>query len=858
MKLKFKHQQFQTDAALAVCDVFAGQPYSDHTYIVDPGVSKDGRFSQTTYVEGFNNRRVELSDAQILANLQKVQRRNQLAPSNRLEGKYNLTIEMETGVGKTYAYIKTMYELRKRYGWRKFIVVVPSVAIREGVYKSFTTMQEHFAEEYNSKIRVFVYNSARLNEIDRFASDSSINVMIVNSQAFNARGENARRIKLKLDEFRSRRPIDVLAATNPIMIIDEPQSVEGKKTKEGLKEFNPLITLRYSATHKKDSIYNMVYRLDAMEAYNKRLVKKIAVKGISESGTTATEGYVYLEGINLSKNNPTATIHFDVKTKTGVRDKRAKVEEGYSLFVHSGELDEYKDGFTVKRIDGRDGSVEFVNGVKLYLGGVVGKFNEEQKRRIQIRETILSHIERERKLFRRGIKVLSLFFIDEVAKYRQYENGAQVPGLYARIFEEEYSDVVENLQMEFGDEPYFEYLKKIPVAKTHAGYFSVDGKGNMVDGKTNKEGVSDDVGAYDLIMKNKEALLELDPNRSPVRFIFSHSALREGWDNPNVFQICTLKNAQSDVRKRQEVGRGLRLCVNRAGERMDASILGSEVHDVNVLTVVASESYDEFARGLQTEIAEAVSDRPRRFTKELFVGKKLVDEQGEVQVEIDEELASAIYRDLIKKDYLDSKDVFTDKFFEDLKSNAASVAPEVKEFTPQIVDILRSVYDPRGMIEDARKNDVEAKINEDKLHSKAFQELWKRINAKSYYCVDFDSDELIEQAVAKLDAQLHIAAASFTVESGEMDSIKSKETLLSGAAFNKKRTRKEKIEARANNAVKFDLVGRITEETGLTRKATVAILTRISPNTFAYYRPVLSPLFQTASPNRHAKRRISF
>ncbi len=839
MKLKFKRQQFQADAAAAVCDVFAGQPYSDHTYTVDPGVWKSGRFAQTSYVEGFNNRRVELSDAQILDNLQKVQRRNQLQPSDKLEGKYNLTIEMETGVGKTYAYIKTMYELRKRYGWRKFIVVVPSIAIREGVYKSFSTMQDHFAEEYGSKIRVFVYNSARLNEIDRFASDSSINVMIINSQAFNARGENARRIKLKLDEFRSRRPIDVLAATNPIMIIDEPQSVEGKKTKEGLKEFNPLITLRYSATHKKDSIYNMVYRLDAMEAYNKRLVKKIAVKGISESGTTATEGYVYLEGINLSKSYPTATIHFDAKTKNGVRDKRAVVDVGYSLFAHSGELDEYRDGFTVKQIDGRDGSIELVNGQKLYAGDVVGKFNEEQKRRIQIRETILSHIERERKLFRRGIKVLSLFFIDEVAKYRQYANGTQAPGVYARMFEEEYRDVVENFQLEFGDEAYLAYLKRIPVEKTHAGYFSVDKKGNMVDGKTNKEGVSEDVDAYDLIMKNKEALLDPSPERSPVRFIFSHSALREGWDNPNVFQICTLKNAQSDVRKRQEVGRGLRLCVDRNGDRMDSSALGAEVHDVNVLTIIASESYDEFARGLQTELAEAVAYRPRRVTKELFINKELKNEQGTVVKTIDEDLAGAIVLDLYSQGYIDKKYALTDKFFEDVKSNAFVVDEEVQEFAPQIADILRSVYDPRGVeIENARTNNVEVKIVKENWERKAFQELWSRINAKSYYCVDFDSDELIDQAVSKLDDRLFIAAASFSVESGEMDSIESKEALLAGEAFNKgtKRQKTHKQQAVANNNIKFDLVGRIVEETGLTRKATVAILTRISPNTFAYYR----------------------
>lgn len=391
MKLQFKHQKFQADAAKAVVDVFAGQPYLTPTYMMDRGYGQQTITDEEDFT-GWRNERIvpELSDKLILEHLQKVQRTNQIKPSDRLEGRYNLTIEMETGVGKTYTYIKTMYELNKHYGWSKFIVVVPSIAIREGVYKSFQVTQEHFAEEYGKKIRFFIYNSAQLTEIDRFASDSSINVMIINSQAFNARGKDARRIYMKLDEFRSRRPIDIIAKTNPILIIDEPQSVEGKQAKERLKEFHPLLTLRYSATHKSDSIYNMVYRLDAMEAYNKRLVKKIAVKGITESGSTATEGFVYLESINLSKADPTATIQFDFKGAKGIRKKTATVGIGYNLYDNSNYLDEYKEGFVVKHIDGRDNSVEFLNGIKIFAGDVVGKVSEDQLRRIQIRETILS------------------------------------------------------------------------------------------------------------------------------------------------------------------------------------------------------------------------------------------------------------------------------------------------------------------------------------------------------------------------------------------------------------------------------------------------------------------------------------
>ena len=526
MKLQFKHQKFQADAAKAVVDVFAGQPASSVSrYLIDRGLEKMDQIDvEGMAFTGWRNEPIipALSDALILEHIQKIQRANQIKPSTKLEGRddgYNLTIEMETGVGKTYTYIKTMYELNLAYGWSKFIVVVPSVAIREGVYKSFEMTQDHFAEEYGKKIRFFIYNSKQLTEIDRFASDSAINVMIINSQAFNAKGKDARRITMKLDEFRSRRPIDILAKTNPILIIDEPQSVEGKQTKENLKQFCPMLTLRYSATHRSDSIYNMIYRLDAMEAYNKHLVKKISVKGITETGTTATNSYVYLESVNLSKHDPTATIQFEIQSPSGVIKKKSKVmKERDNLYDHSNHLAEYKDRWVIEHIDGRDNSVRFLNGITIYAGDVVGNVDEDQLRRIQIRETILSHIQRERELYRKGIKVLSLFFIDEVANYREYDAAGQpVNGKYARMFEEEYKDIVGNLQLAIDEEDYIQYLDSIPASKTHAGYFSVDGKGKMINSKVSrKETTSDDVSAYELIMKNKELLLDRDPKRSPV------------------------------------------------------------------------------------------------------------------------------------------------------------------------------------------------------------------------------------------------------------------------------------------------------------------------------------------------------
>lgn len=845
MKIQYRHQKFQADAAKAVVDVFAGQPYLTPIYMMDRGSgSYQIGINEERDFTGFSNQKIvpELSDRQILEQLNKVQRTNQIKPSDKLEGQaggYNLTIEMETGVGKTYTYIKTMFELNKHYGWSKFIVVVPSVAIREGVYKSFQMTQEHFAEEYGKKIRFFIYNSAQLTEIDRFASDSSVNVMIINSQAFNAKGKDARRIYMKLDEFRSRRPIDIIAKTNPILIIDEPQSVEGKQAKERLKEFHPLLTLRYSATHKSDSIYNMVFRLDAMEAYNRRLVKKIAVKGITESGSTATDSYIYLESINLSKSDPTATLQFEVKMASGVPKKKSRIVKiGDNLYDYSGGLEEYKNGFVVKQIDGRDDSVEFLNGIKIFAGDVIGAVDEDQLRRIQIRETILSHIQRERQLFYKGIKVLSLFFIDEVANYREYDAAGQpVNGKYATMFEEEYEDVINNMQLVIGEDEYIRYLQAIPAAKTHAGYFSVDGKGKMVNSKVGrKETTSDDVSAYELIMKNKELLLDRDPARSPVRFIFSHSALREGWDNPNVFQICTLKQSDSDVRKRQEVGRGLRLCVNQNGERMDTNVLGNDVHNINILTVIASESYDSFAKGLQTELAEAVADRPRAVTVELFVGKVIKDEHGNEQV-IDRDTASAIHYDMIASGYIDRKGALTDKYYEDKANGEIKVAEEVADSAASVLAIIDSIYDARGMQpENARSNNVELQVDEDKLAMPEFKELWSRINARSVYSVDFDTEELIQKAIAALNSKLRVSKIHFQVETGAMDAIKSKEELLSGASFVKERSCSYGVTMTANSSVKYDLIGKLVDETGLTRKALVAILKGIQPSVFDQFR----------------------
>ena len=837
MKLKFKHQKFQADAAKAVVDVFKGQPYqSGMSYLIDRGYTKSRQQELDEDFIGFKNAKVVLDDNRILENIQTIQRNNLIKPSEQLEGKYNLTVEMETGVGKTYTYIKTMFELHKAYGWSKFIVIVPSIAIREGVYKSFQITQDHFMEEYGEKIRFFIYNSAHLNQIDQFASDNKINVMIINSQAFNAKGKDARRIDMKLDEFRSRRPIDIIAKTNPILIIDEPQSVLGPTTLAAIKKFNPLMTIGYSATHRIP--FNMVYRLDAMEAYNKKLVKKIAVKGISVSGQSGTDGYMYLQNINLSKDkSPTATLEFNVKGANGIKKTTRIVNEGFNLYQQSGCLEEYK-GYTVSRIDGRAASnfVELSNGIKIEVGEVLGsKTDENQIRRIQIRETIESHLERERQLFYKGIKVLSLFFIDEVAKYKDYQE-ADEKGIYAHMFEDEYKRIVDSYVGELGDNEYIKYLKSITPKSTHAGYFSIDKKSGRSVNSEIKRGAtsSDDIDAYDLIMKDKERLLD---RKEPVRFIFSHSALKEGWDNPNVFQICTLKESSAIVRKRQEIGRGLRLAVNQNGDRMDASLLGEDVHNINILTVIANESYNNFAKALQEELAEVVTDRPKEVNVELFEGKVLISTNGETQT-IDRKLAQKLFNNFVRQEYVDDNGCLTEKYYEAKKAGTLKLPDEIKDCNDSVIKIMDTIYDIKGMLpEDARKNNVDIKINAGALDKKEFLALWNKINIKSIYAVDFDGQELIDKAIQTLNSKLEVSKIYVKITEGSMKSIDSKQALIEGNAFETK-PNKSKIEVISSEGtnIKYDLVGKLVDETGLTRECIVKILTGIEKCIFDQFK----------------------
>ena len=841
MKLKFKHQQFQIDAAKAVTDVFQGQPnQSMLEFTHDMGRSADG-IQDMFDVVGFRNQPIRLYSTDVRKNMNAVQMDAQLKPSDSVMlGDLRLTIEMETGTGKTYTYIKTMYELNRLYGWSKFIIVVPSIAIREGVSRSFEIMSEHFAAEYGKRIQSFIYDSKQLTKIDQFASDSNMHVMIINTQAFAARGEDARRIYMKLDAFRSRKPIDVIAATNPILIIDEPQSVLGadKKnaTREKLKEFHPLFTLLYSATHRAGDIVNMVYRLDAMDAYNKKLVKKITVKGIEQKGTTATNGYLYLESIELSEGNPRARIGFDKKGVSSVKQVTQLVADGFDIYQQSGGLEEYKNGYRVESIDGYNRTIRLLNGTVLHEGEMIGRVNDIYVRRQQIRETILSHLHKERKLFRMGIKCLSLFFIDHVDNYRIYKAGGETEkGQYAQMFEEEYNNIVGQLQLEFTDDPeYVAYLKRYAAAEVHNGYFSRDKKGHFVQPSASelKSESSNDASAYDLIMKDKERLLSFS---EPTRFIFSHSALKEGWDNPNVFQICTLKDSDNQTKKRQEVGRGMRLCVNSKGERQDESVLHGGVFDVNELTVIASESYNSFASKLQTEIAEAVADRPLKVQPSLFKDVMVTNARGE-QKKLDEDDAQDIVFALRMKGYITKQGQLTPQYHKDKQQGKLDFGEDYNDYKEDIVKRLDSIFNPDSIKPEDARRVREARFDQKKFARKEFQDLWRKINQQTYYTVDFKTDDLINRAAIELDAHLQVTEIRIKVVTGTMAEIKSRQQLLEGNAMMVNEAEAESVHELVGEGVKYDLIGKLVEGTGLTRKAVVNILQKIRPKTFNMFK----------------------
>ena len=855
MKLQFKNQAFQEAATAAVCDVFEGQPYHDpNVYTVDPGkvvarsqlsvVSSEvslpgfGTLQQATLElpddppdVGYKNAEIELPLDVLRKNLHAVQDRQNLEHSMINASLPELEVEMETGTGKTFVYIKTIFELNKRYGWSKFIIIVPGIAIREGVKKSLDIMADKFLADYGKTAKTYVYNSAHPQDVLDFSTNADIQVLVMNVQAFNARSEAARRIYMELDEFASRKPIDMIAANRPILILDEPQKMEGRATNEMLPKFNPLMILRYSATHK--TIRNLVYRLDAIDAFEQKLVKKIEPVCIDVSNRSGVYEYVYCSEIRPGKSGPEAVLEFQVQRKTGqIVNETRIVRKGDDLYQLSNKMTVYKDRYRIIDLGAKDGygKIEFENGLTLGPGQVAGDVTEKELRRIQIREAIKAHLDKETQLFTQGVKVLTLFFIDKVANYRVYaDDNEGTSGEYAVMFEDEYTRAInERLSALEGvgiDPALKKYWEGIDAAKTHSGYFAEGKKHRLVDSKDGKES-ENDTSAYDLILKNKEQLLSFS---EPVRFIFSHSALREGWDNPNVFVMCPLKKPDTgnDVSRRQEVGRGLRLSVNQSGERQDDP---ATVHDVNILTVVANEEFSTYVNGLQTEIMEVCARRPVLADADFFKGKVLkaeikVIENGKEVVrtekhEITELEAKTINFWLKMNSFVDMADNVLPAWRE------ARDAGTIPELPPQLANLTPFAEEVKKLVDSVRDPNAIKKFTETKrpkpltpnknFAKDEFKELWKRINHKAAYTVDFSSDELIKKAIETLDRQIDIPKLTYTVK---------KATQTGGGTFATGVHESHKVDEHyTDTGLKYDLIGKVAEGTILTRKTVRDIL----------------------------------
>ena len=843
MKFKFKTQPYQQEAVENICKVFDGQPYMDMVrYTRDLGIKKTSNIVQTSifdYYEkddnGFENAKILLNEYQILENIKEIQKANNYKISNALDsgfGRCSLDIEMETGTGKTYVYIKSIFELNKIYGWSKFIIVVPSIAIREGVKKSFEMMEEHFMDEYGKKARYFIYNSKKLIELDNFASSSDIQVMIINAQAFNAKGQDARRIGKELDEFQSRKPIDVVARTRPILIIDEPQKLGGGATQNSLKKFNALFNMNFSATHKKQ--HNLVYCLDALDAYNKSLVKKIQVKGCEVKNLRGTNSYLYLQEIVLSTTKPPmAKLELEINYNKSINRETRNLGIGEDLYKWSKGMEQYKNGYIISDINKQTNTITFLNGNVLHVGEVVGDDTEKNLRRLQIRETIASHFSKEEILFSKGIKCLSLFFLDEVANYRDYSRYDE-KGDYARIFEEEYKNILNDYLNNF-ETPYIKYLKNIRVEDTHKGYFSIDKKtGHIINSDDKKETGSEDISAYDLILKNKERLLSFE---EPTRFIFSHSALREGWDNPNVFQICTLKpGGDSAIAKRQEVGRGLRIAVNKLGDRVDLDYCKdrSTFLKINQLTIVATDSYKDFVADIQKDIKINLADRPTKATVDFFINKRITN--GKDELILNNEKAMDIRSNLKLFGYINDDSFLTQKYYEDkTNNNLKELIGDYATYTDSIYKLLQGIFDSKAL-EDMIGDDRKSKYKENPLNNnfkkKEFETLWNQINHKYAYMVNFDSEELIAKSIDAIDEKLYVAELKGIVTTGEQIMYIDESKLNNGNSFNAGTSKTEFFKGSNGNYIKYDLIGKIKDGTTLTRKTIVKILQGIKPNTF--------------------------
>ena len=763
MKLKFdSNLKYQTDAVKAVTDLFEGQSSMMSYFSINGQVgfdyvnfNKDAEDErEIVFGQGVGNK-LTISKYDILENLRKVQTHNKIAPSETL-GDLNFDIEMETGTGKTYVYLKTIFELNKLYGFTKFIIVVPNIAIKEGVYKNLKITEEHFKGLYDNVLYdYFVYDSSKLEQVRNFSTSSNIQIMIINIDAFNKsfkdieKETKANIIHRPQDKLSGYKPIDLIAETNPVVIVDEPQSsISTARPKEAVSSLNPLCTLRYSATHKE--IDNLIYKLDAVDAYQMDLVKGIEVASL-KSLNYHNKAYLKLVSTDNTKSPITAKIEVDMNKNGKVKRDIVKVRKGDDLseITHR----EIYQGYIIDEIYCEEGN-EFVKFMPkddiLRIDVPVGEINDRAIKRAQIRKTIEEHLDKELILNKRGIKVLSLFFIDKVANYRQYDNeGNPIKGPYAKIFEEEYKKVIQK-------QKYSTLYKDIDLSlspeEVHNGYFSVDKKGKVKDTRETKRGKiktnKDDESTFNLIMRDKEKLLSFD---SPLKFIFSHSALREGWDNPNVFQICTLNETTSTMKKRQEIGRGLRLCVNQDGER---------IHEraINKLTIIANESYEDFAKGLQTEIEADTGIKFNIIEKDSFAYLTMTDKNGTPKP-IGKQGSMMIFNKFKEMNYIDSKGKIQDSLRTDIENKKVVVPERFEPIKEQIINVAQRHTRKVPVMSADRKRQV--KVNKKVYLSPEFKKLWDKIKHKTTYSVDFDTDELIKKCSNALKMEVKVQPPKF-------------------------------------------------------------------------------------------------
>ena len=803
MKLKFDPSlEYQQDAINAVVRAFEGQPFVQTGAMAFQSLAIGGLF-QTEL--GMGNRLI-LPEEDILMNVHAIQEANDIEKVAALQGR-DFSIEMETGTGKTYVYLRSIYELNKTYGFKKFVIVVPSVAIREGVLKSIDITKEHFQTLYEkTPFDHFVYDSKRLGKVRQFATSNQIQIMVINIQSFQKdvadkdlsemtedELKNLNVINRENDRMSGRRPIEFIQAANPIVIVDEPQSVDNtEKSRRAILNLNPLFTLRYSATHRNP--YNLLYKLDPIRAYDRRLVKRIEVASIREENSF-NDGYVKLLRTD-NTNGIKAQVEIHKESPAGPKASKVWVKQGDDLFIKSGEREIYRDGYIVQNIDCTPASeyVEFNQGRLLELGQAIGGLGDDVMR-AQVYETIEQHLKKERALRGKGIKVLSLFFIDRVANYRIYhDDGTTSLGKIGLWFEEALKEQTAK--------PIYKDVLPFEVGELHNGYFSQDKDGHAKDTRGN---TAADVDTYNLIMRDKERLL--DPT-VPLRFIFSHSALREGWDNPNVFQICTLNETQSVEKKRQEIGRGLRLPVNLNGER---------VHDetVNRLTVIANESYEEFAQTLQTEFEDDFGIQFGRVERIAFAKLVRTDAEGR-EAELGQEQSAQLWSQLVANGYLSAEGDILNMFDPKNSHFDLKVSDEFADLKPKIIDeINRKLF--KNRISNARERH-ELTFRKEVHLSDEFKELWERIKHRTRYRVHFDTADLIERALARIKTIEPIKAPRVSTTVVAVD--------ISDAGVAADRQIAARVQEVGPVSVLPDILGFLQKETELTRHTLAEILKR--------------------------------